>query len=216
MCKSRAAGLTTLDDGHTIGISRKGIDVDEVDMISSLLGPVLTPESLDPLLSLMKRYNDRNDGGHQISETVFWATMSGSHIGGRFSGSKGRSTWPKGQDPAPFEKLETWYCKPVADFIEDHLHNKDLRTFADLYRALRTGRNFVITNTGRLAWCPDSCQEGDSIVVLAGGKVPFVLRRLSGDKYCLLGDAYVYGIMDGEVVDGMRNGGRVWEDVDLV
>jgi hypothetical protein len=111
--------------------------------------------------------------------------------------------------------LKAWYFKPAAEFIEDHLHDKDLRIFADLYQALRTGRKFVITRTGRLAWCYDFGQEGDKIVVLAGGKVPFVLRELGRGNHQFLGDACVYGIMDGEAVDGLVTVSRAWDEFGL-
>lgn len=71
-CKSMAADLSTTAPSH---IRLKGIRVDEVEMVSSPLGPELTPGSLDPLLSLMRRYNQCNLGGHQIPETVFWSTI---------------------------------------------------------------------------------------------------------------------------------------------
>ncbi|KAK6849495.1 hypothetical protein PG995_013328 [Apiospora arundinis] len=50
-------------------------------------------------------------------------------------------------------------------------------------------------------------QTGDEIWVLAGGKVPFILRPLVTDnqgqeaRYTLVGDCYVEGIMDGELAD---------------
>jgi hypothetical protein len=144
-CKGTAADLATLDNNQ---INLKGIKVDQIEMTSSPLGPALTPGSLDPLLSLVQRYNNRNPGGRQILETGFWSTMCGSHRAGRFRKSKRCSSWPKGRDPAPFEKLKTWCSKPAAEFIEDHLHDKELRLFADLYRALRTGRKFVVIMDG--------------------------------------------------------------------
>lgn len=104
---------------------------------------------------------------------------------------------------------------PAADFVEYHLHDKDLRMFVDLYRALRTGRNFVVTEKGRLDWCPESCQKGDRIIVLAGGKVRFILRQLEKGDYQLLGDAYVHGIIDGEAVDEMKRTGGDWESIAL-
>lgn len=143
-------------------------------MISSPLGPALTPGSLDPLLCHVEGYNGQHQkGGHRISESDFWFTMCGSHKASRFEKSNRRSSWPKGRDPLPFEKLNAWYSEPAAKFYEDHLHDQDLRAFADMCRTLQTGRKFVITKSGRMAWCPESCEKGDVVVVLAGGKVPF-------------------------------------------
>lgn len=41
-------------------------------------------------------------------------------------------------------------------------------------------------------------QEGDVVCILFGSRVPFILRRTGDDSDCwhLIGDAYVYGMMD--------------------
>jgi hypothetical protein len=48
---------------------------------------------------------------------------------------------------------------------------------------------------------PISMKEGDLVYVLAGGQVPFILRRtntLLPDQFSLVGESYLHGIMDGE------------------
>jgi hypothetical protein len=46
---------------------------------------------------------------------------------------------------------------------------------------------------------PYNTEPGDFCAVLFGGDVPFVLRD-EGDEQMLVGDCYVHGIMQGEVV----------------
>jgi hypothetical protein len=53
------------------------------------------------------------------------------------------------------------------------------------------------TAKGYLAAVPFTAKVGDCIAVLAGGRVPFVLRPI-GDHYRLVGPCYVHGIMNGE------------------
>ena len=53
------------------------------------------------------------------------------------------------------------------------------------------------TAKGYLAAVPLTTKVGDCIAVLAGGRVPFVLRP-TGDHYRLVGPCYVHGIMEGE------------------
>ncbi|KAI4640795.1 hypothetical protein J4E93_008387 [Alternaria ventricosa] len=60
-------------------------------------------------------------------------------------------------------------------------------------------RRFFVTGAGRVGIGPRCMQPGDVIVVLRGGRKPFILRKKS-DGYWLLGEAYVHGIMDGEAV----------------
>ncbi|KAF7509917.1 hypothetical protein GJ744_007231 [Endocarpon pusillum] len=60
-------------------------------------------------------------------------------------------------------------------------------------------RKFCSTRNGSIGWLPRGAQVGDVICVLYGGKVPFVLRPRDGG-YEFVGDAYVYGMMDGEAL----------------
>ncbi|KAF2650331.1 HET-domain-containing protein [Lophiostoma macrostomum CBS 122681] len=74
---------------------------------------------------------------------------------------------------------------------------------------------------------PYSVHLGDLIVVLLGASVPFILRPISPSlvttsvqengqtislerpsEYALVGEAYIHGIMDGEVLDEWRSGER--------
>ncbi|KAM0471207.1 hypothetical protein ACHAPX_009550 [Trichoderma viride] len=71
-------------------------------------------------------------------------------------------------------------------------------------------RRFAVTRRGYFVLGPDALQTGDVVVVLRGGKVPFVLRKVSvggggggGDddneeRWVLVGECYVHGLMDGE------------------
>jgi hypothetical protein len=44
-----------------------------------------------------------------------------------------------------------------------------------------------------------STDIGDEVWVLGGAATPYVLRPIGGGRYRLVGDAYVHGIMHGEV-----------------
>lgn len=57
-----------------------------------------------------------------------------------------------------------------------------------------------ITSRGYLASVPWTSEPGDVIAILAGGEVPFVLRKDQvGVVYRLIGSGYVHGMMNGEV-----------------
>lgn len=65
---------------------------------------------------------------------------------------------------------------------------------------------FFITKSGYIGIGPLKTQPGDQVWVFHGGNVPFVMRRTGEEKRdCpqlrLVGDAYVQGIMDGEIMD---------------
>lgn len=67
-------------------------------------------------------------------------------------------------------------------------------------------RAFGITFRGWFVVGPDIMQAGDVVVVLYGGKTPFLIRRLEGGAYMLVGECYVHGMMNGEVfeLDGVK------------
>ena len=94
----------------------------------------------------------------------------------------------------------------------------------DVCRAIETHayrRVLVVTNRGYLGLAPEEAETGDEVWTLAGGDVPFVLRRQSAHlaedsgasqgggasspspgkepKLVLIGDCYVHGVMDGEL-----------------
>jgi hypothetical protein len=56
-----------------------------------------------------------------------------------------------------------------------------------------------ITKLGYVGLGPMFARPGDKVVVFTGAAIPFVIRPVKGG-YCLLGESYCDGIMDGEIV----------------
>lgn len=59
------------------------------------------------------------------------------------------------------------------------------------------GRRVFTTTEGYVGIANDSVRRGDKICLLAGGRMPVVVRRV-GDCYQFLGESYVHGMMFGE------------------
>ncbi|KAI0162652.1 heterokaryon incompatibility protein-domain-containing protein, partial [Pestalotiopsis sp. NC0098] len=63
---------------------------------------------------------------------------------------------------------------------------------------------FYLTKKGLIGVGPVDCRVGDKVYVLFGGRLPFILRpaRKRGKQNCYryVGQGYVHGIMDGEVL----------------
>jgi len=55
---------------------------------------------------------------------------------------------------------------------------------------------FCITERGRAAIVPPKTQKGDVIALLAGARMPFLLRPC-GKAFELIGCCYVHGLMEG-------------------
>ncbi|KAI1447666.1 heterokaryon incompatibility protein-domain-containing protein [Annulohypoxylon stygium] len=70
------------------------------------------------------------------------------------------------------------------------------------------GRKFFITEKGFIGIGPACMKPGDFVAVLLGVRVPLAIRRTEDQKYILLGECYVDGIMDGELVQAQRGAGK--------
>ena len=78
-------------------------------------------------------------------------------------------------------------------------HMKAHRRFEGAYMVVSQGRRFFTTLGGYMGIGPPGMREGDLVCVFLGGKVPWVVRQ-DGHAYTLVGECYVHGIMNGELM----------------
>jgi hypothetical protein len=83
------------------------------------------------------------------------------------------------------EELKSQACQAYVIAME-HLHN----------------RKPFIPSEGYVRLVPAHSRPGDIVCIIFGADVPFVLRDVGEGEYQLIGEAYVFGIMDGEFVKG--------------
>ena len=55
-----------------------------------------------------------------------------------------------------------------------------------------------VTSNGRLGLGPRSMTNNDRVFMIPGQQTPFILRESGHGQYHVVGEAYIYGIMDGE------------------
>jgi Heterokaryon incompatibility protein (HET) len=72
-------------------------------------------------------------------------------------------------------------------------------------RWIRNKKVFRTAN-GYVGTANISLRDGDQVCILFGGNVPYILRP-ENDHYLLIGEAYVHGVMDGEVIQEYEKGG---------
>jgi hypothetical protein len=77
-------------------------------------------------------------------------------------------------------------------------------------------RRLFLTRRGYYGIGPEVMEYGDIVAVLFGAKVPYILRKTSGGRYYLLGECYVHGIMDGEVIERWKRGKDKKQVFDIV
>lgn len=81
-----------------------------------------------------------------------------------------------------------------------------------------SGRQLFITSKGYIGLGPVRMMTGDRVAILLGGSTPFVLREYDTSEEALqhlvqwelLGDCYVHGWMDGELVKNERTEEWPW------
>lgn len=78
----------------------------------------------------------------------------------------------------------------------DSRRREDPQGYRNMCRAV-VGRRCAFTDGGYIALVPDTTKKGDKVCLLKGLPVPVVVREV-GEKYSLVGDAYIHGLMMGE------------------
>ncbi|KAA8564775.1 hypothetical protein EYC84_010547 [Monilinia fructicola] len=90
----------------------------------------------------------------------------------------------------------------------------DLRDASSWAANVLAWRRLIGTKNGRVGITVAAARERDSIVILPGCSVPLVLRR-DGTTWKLVGECFVYGLMDGETADFVENGRAEMEVIQL-
>ncbi|KAK0638428.1 Heterokaryon incompatibility protein 6 [Lasiodiplodia hormozganensis] len=78
------------------------------------------------------------------------------------------------------------------------------KTYQEIRSAVRRAtrnRRLGVTEKKYLCLLPRHSKVGDIVCVFVGCHVPFVIRGTGSGRYQLVGECYVHGIMDGEVMD---------------
>jgi hypothetical protein len=100
------------------------------------------------------------------------------------------------------KKFETWLkilqsSNPLEEVAKDLYEDEMAFSYTHRAEFLLWGRCLSTTVNLHLALVPINASAEDQIVVLSGGKLPFVLRA-TGSTFKIIGPCYVHGIMDGE------------------
>lgn len=93
------------------------------------------------------------------------------------------------------DKMNRNMC--TRSLLDGDVDTPDMRMFHGNACLLSGGRSFFTTASCRMGTCQGEISEGDVVAVVAGLKLPLVLRPI-GEHFRLVGHAYVHGIMHGE------------------
>lgn len=103
--------------------------------------------------------------------------------------------------------------------IEDNFeyqHQRERHLMMTHARHTRQNRVLFTTDRYGLGICPKWAQVGDTICLLTGGKVPYVLRADSEGTYQLVGECYLLEAMQGELMRETERVGFEYTKFELV
>lgn len=94
------------------------------------------------------------------------------------------------------------YLKTIVPGDDNKDYVEMRNTFARYIMALERQHNRkpFVSSMGYVGLVPAQSRKGDVVCIVEGANMPFVFRR-DGKLYRLVGEAYVYGIMDGEFME---------------
>ncbi|KPM41988.1 hypothetical protein AK830_g4599 [Neonectria ditissima] len=97
------------------------------------------------------------------------------------------------------------FKRQIHSFVNDADKRRPNPTsdFSDAATRAVIGRRFFITRSRRLGLAPADIQLEDTVVIIKGCRVPLIIRAV-GNHWVLIGEAYVSGIMYGEVISGWK------------
>lgn len=75
----------------------------------------------------------------------------------------------------------------------------EIKAWLRLFTESISNRRMVMTKERKLGLVPAEAQEQDVLCTLASVDVPLLLRKVEVDTYILIGEAFIHGVMDGEV-----------------
>jgi hypothetical protein len=74
----------------------------------------------------------------------------------------------------------------LSGYIRSMLRMQDARPF--------------MSDSGFVGLCPDSAKKGDMICLPLGTHIPYVFRHVKGKSWQLIGEVYIFDLMDSDVL----------------
>lgn len=137
---------------------------------------------------------------NKSSKDTFWRTLC---LDGDWC--ELNPVFPAPADFAQQHRVVFGYESVPAEFMPQETENRRHREFVHRFgasmSAALSNRTFIETKDGRVGIGPYLAQEGDVVVILFGAPFCLVLRPEGVGQYRLVGDAYVHGVMHGELIE---------------
>ncbi|KAJ2977734.1 hypothetical protein NUW58_g7719 [Xylaria curta] len=142
----------------------------------------------------------RWEGGEKRSERerYFSILLSGSLALKRWSEDSTESSHMKA-----YQMWYAWFTSGNPNSLSTGVKS-DVREFDEFVQVNTLGRRLFRTDSGWIGFGPESLQISDSLVIMPGGKVPYILRKSPAGNpkdYTFLGDAYAQEAISGKAAN---------------
>ena len=221
--RNRTNGVCTSIEPKGDAIQLNGLSIgdllttaEHIDWISDSSGLMMC--NPDVLIHFWKAITQHKNA--RMSNEYFLIGLSHAMTAG-LDENYGPATKNSAQHVADFIEflLPMFSCEPCEHnsqtlrpaFYEMLLHMQRREYLGDRTRYSRdvswicTNRRLFYTSGGFIGLGPSNIRANDVVAVLFGGHTPFLLRPRTG-CYQLIGEAYVYGMMDGEAMEWLSTG----------
>jgi hypothetical protein len=115
---------------------------------------------------------------------------------------------------------ECFSSRPNEEYSPTDLETLGGKRYLNIFRNISLDWTFIITKSGYIGTGPRYAEAGDAVCVFDGAQTPFVLRKIDcddfvsdgpplpeqrgfdgdGGRWQIIGDCYLHGFMDNEVV----------------
>lgn len=184
-------------------LSVRGIAVDQVVRRTSCT-PSLFKNNISPLIHEALRVahphgQKPTSWSWEFSEKLAMTLMAGRNWIGQPAGRQDINNF------VAFMKYMATHGQnpPAASYGEMRQYDEESQRIIRCFHTIAIAcskRRFFVTAEGRFGLGPGGLKDGDLVVVLNGGALPFALRRVAHRRYRWVGACYVLGIMEGEAM----------------
>lgn len=143
--------------------------------------------------------------------SLYWQTLcAGTYKDGSTEKTEALfRDWSAGLQPVR-ELLEKHpdYCQDFPELVFATYYKASWRSYSGFwpYIACAQQRRLGWAANGWLCLLPVGTEAGDRIILARGGRVPLVIRPDGDGYHMFVGEAYIHGIMDGEVFEDGKCG----------
>ena len=210
-----SVGIALLEDNLSAAVGLldlEGYVVDVIEKVGDVNGGTFQSRNPDiykqwrNIIKTESRSSEPYQGGQQDWNNTFWYVLSG-----------GNPDFEKGEiDFFDLSVFRSWWRDEIdleakkTQRYQGPSNEAALRLCIDEIGIASAFRCLFVSRQGFIGLAPPGTQIGDKVCVLLGGRTPFILREQSpvivapkpnkGPMYTLLGDAYVEGMMNGEII----------------